>query len=87
MKSPEEIETSLRMWVQRKAPGLQTEVQPTTPLLASGIIKSLHLAELIMMLEMWRGEPIDVQSLIPGDFQDIETIMRRFFSTQPRESQ
>jgi hypothetical protein len=81
MKSREEIKASLQSWVQRKARGAPAPtVLATTPLLASGIITSLHLAELIAMLEMWRGEPIDVQALAPGDFQDIQTIMRRFFS-------
>jgi hypothetical protein len=69
----------LRSWVLAKAKNLDAEVlTDRTPLFAERHLRSIHLPELILLLERLRGEPIDVESLGPGDFRDIETLIARF---------
>jgi hypothetical protein len=38
----------------------------------------VNLPELLLLLEQLRGAPIDVEDLDPGDFRDIDTLVRRF---------
>ena len=50
----------------------------STPLFEERRLRSLHLPELLLLLERLRGEPIDVDDLRPGDFRDIDTLVSRF---------
>jgi hypothetical protein len=69
----------LRNWVTGKArdlpPGGLTD---DLPLLAGRHLTSLHIPELLLLLERLRGSAIDVDRLQPGDFRDIATIAVRF---------
>lgn len=49
-----------------------------TPLLASRVITSFDLLELILHLEQTRGAPISRDELSPGSFRDVATIARVF---------
>lgn len=49
-----------------------------TPLLASRVITSFDLLELILHLEQTRGAPISRDELTPGSFRDVATIARVF---------
>lgn len=49
-----------------------------TPLLASRVITSFDLLELILHLEQMRGAPIARDELAPGCFRDVATIARVF---------
>lgn len=49
-----------------------------TPLLASRVITSFDLLELILHLEQARGAPILRDELAPGSFRDVATIARVF---------
>src|ERR1700722_8530144 len=50
----------------------------STPLFEERRLRSLHLPELLLLLERLRGEPIDVGEPRPGDFRDIDTLVSRF---------
>lgn len=70
---------ALREWVAAKArdfppAGLTDDL----PLLEGRHLTSLHVPELILLLERLRGRAIDVEHLRPGDFRDITTIAARF---------
>jgi hypothetical protein len=72
----------LRGWVAGKArdlpPGGLTD---DLPLLAGRHLTSLHLPELILVLERLRGAAIDAELLRAGDFRDIRSIAARFLPT------
>ena len=69
----------MRAWVLEKNPDLGPGwLSDQTPLLAGGYLRSVHLPELILLLERLRGAPIDVEKLGSGDFRDIDTIVAGF---------
>jgi hypothetical protein len=76
MRSEAEIRAALRTFVQRQARG--TPVTDQTPLFSQRVLRSVHLPELILLLERLRGVPIDVERLRQGDFDTIDAIVSRF---------
>ncbi|WP_290062218.1 hypothetical protein [Amycolatopsis solani] len=75
---PSELD-EVRTWVVAKATGLPPgELTDDLPLLEGRILTSLHVPELILLLERLRGEPIDVEQLRPGDFHSLRVIADRF---------
>jgi|SRR5215469_3261112 len=79
MTDPAQARANLRAWILTKNDEADPrELSDQTPLLVAGWLRSIHLPELILMLERWRGEPVDVTDLGPGDFRDVETIVSRF---------
>jgi hypothetical protein len=83
MRSEPEIREALRSWVLSKARNLDSSaLTDKTPLFEERQLRSLHLPELLLLLERLRGEPIDVDDLRPGDFRDIDTLVLRFCSVQ-----
>jgi hypothetical protein len=79
MRSEQDIRATLRSWVRNKARDLDgVALTDTTPLFEDRHLRSLHLPELLLLLERLRGEPIDVETLRPGDFRDIDTLVHRF---------
>lgn len=79
MRSEQESRDAIRAWAASKArtvtPG---QITDTTPLFRDGYLISLHIPELLLLLERLRSKPVDPSTLGPGDFEDIETIVRRF---------
>ncbi len=79
MLSESEIRKALRSWILTKVEVLgSAELADQTPLFDNHLLRSAHLPELLLLLERLQGSPIDVENLHPGDFRDIETIIRRF---------
>lgn len=79
MVSEHEAKDAIRSWVRSRAKTPAPEqIDDTTPLFAERHLTSLHVPELLLLLERLRGEPIDPEDLGPGDFRDIDTIVRRF---------
>jgi hypothetical protein len=54
-----------------------------TPLVESGLLTSLMVADLLLLLEELRGCPLDPAALSPGAFRDIDTIVSRFLQEEP----
>lgn len=79
MVSEQEAKDAIRSWVisRAKSPA-PDQIDETTPLFAQRHLSSLHVPELMLLLERLRGKPIDPEGLGPGDFRNIETIVRRF---------
>lgn len=85
MRSEREIRAALRSWVLDKAKNLDGRVlTDETPLFEERYLRSLHLPELLLLIERLRGEPIEVDDLRPGDFRDIDTLVLRFCTTEVR---
>jgi hypothetical protein len=79
MLSESEARAQIRAWVLRKArPDAPGEIDDATPLFEDRHLTSVHVPELLLLLERLRGEPVDPAGLGPGDFRDIATIARRF---------
>ncbi|RMI29443.1 hypothetical protein [Nocardia stercoris] len=73
------IRAELRAWVLSKAPDLPAdELSDTTPLFERRYIRSIHVPELLLLLERLRGASIDIDDLRPTDFRDIDTLVTRF---------
>jgi acyl carrier protein len=84
LKSATEVRQTLREWVLRKARGVAPEhVTGETLLLEQRLITSLHIAELIMLVERLSGASVNVRELTPKDFESINAICARFFSDAP----
>lgn len=75
---PSELD-ELRAWIVTRARDLPPDcLTDDLPLLAGRHLTSLHIPELILLLERLRRAPIDVEQLQSGDFQDVATIRARF---------
>lgn len=79
MKSTTEYLESLREWIAAKngaiSPG---DIAVDMPIFASGLLKSVHVTELILFIEEISGRRIDVEQLVPGAFRDIAAIESTF---------
>jgi hypothetical protein len=49
-----------------------------TPLFSSGVLRSVHVLDLILLIEEITARPVDVERLGPGAFRDVDTICRTF---------
>jgi len=84
MFSEEEARDAIRSWATSKAgPEVSGQIDDETLLFADRYLTSVHLPELLLLLERLRGAPIDPEGLSPGDFRDVNTIVRRFCSPAP----
>jgi hypothetical protein len=75
MSSEAEFRAELRAWISGKA-GVQVTDQ--TQIFTERALRSVHVPELLLLMERLRGEPIDVEELRPADFRDIDTLVARF---------
>ncbi len=79
--SEAEIRHALRAWVRRYA---TVEVPETfddsTPLITTRYLTSLQISDLLLYVEELRGESLEVGSLRPGVFRDIDTIYATFLA-------
>lgn len=76
MRSEQEVRAALRSWVRAKAKG--AEVGDDTALFEQRLLRSVHVPELLLLLERLRGAPIDVERLGPGDLHSIDVMLDRF---------
>ena len=76
MPSDTQLRRAVRAFVEQRCEGLR--ISDDTPLLTLRILRSIHLPELIILLERLRGAPIDVECLAHGDFGSIDAIVERF---------
>jgi len=78
-----DVRAALRRWVEDRSPGLAPgSLDDRTPLIASRIITSLQVTDLLLFVEELRAASIDPGSLRPGVFGDIDTIYATFFADQ-----
>ena len=75
-----EIRTALRDWIiARSKRKLGAEFDSKTKIVEDGIISSLDIAEFILFLENLRQREIDIDSIEPSHFADIDSIYTAFF--------
>lgn len=81
-----EIKTELRAWIVRRNGKIAADdLTDTTPIVDRRILSSLHVAELLIQIARLRGRPVEIESLRPGAFRDVDTIYRAFFAADPDE--
>ncbi|BFU44882.1 hypothetical protein [Krasilnikovia sp. MM14-A1004] len=75
-----DVRGRLRDWVAARNPDLDpAALTDRTPLISTRLVTSLHVVELLLLIEELRAAPVDPRSLAPGAFADIDTIVRSFF--------
>ncbi len=79
MKSEKELRDSIRQWIVKKSGKIRSEeLKDDTPIIEQRIISSLQIMDLILLIEHLSGRAIDVNSLKPGVFKNIDTIVANF---------
>jgi hypothetical protein len=82
MPSETELRGELRSWVLARSGNAERAksavLTDQTPLFTERWLRSIHLPDLILTIERLTGQLVDVESLAPGDFKDIETLVGRF---------
>lgn len=73
-----DIQQALLAWIRKVNPNA-VEVDVTTPLLASRVLTSLQITDLLLMIERLRGEAVEADELRPHVFRNVETICSTFF--------
>ena len=81
MKKETEIRSALREWVLKSSAKIESnELRDDTPLIEQRIIKSVQIMDLILFIERLRDCSIEVDSLKPGTFRNIDAIYNNFFA-------
>lgn len=82
MKSESEIRQTLRDWIIKTSGKIEPDdLADQTPIIERRIISSLQVLDFILFIEKTSGNQIDVESLRPGVFRDIDTIYKNFFQS------
>lgn len=80
MKNDAEIRAALRTWIVEKNGKIRPEeLADDTPIVAQRLITSVQIMDLILFLERLSDTPIRPETLKPGVFQDINTMISNFF--------
>jgi acyl carrier protein len=78
--SEQETREKLRQWIAKKNGKLAaSDLKDDAPLIASRILSSVQLMDLILFIEDLSGREIDVDDLKPAVFTSINTIYANFF--------
>ncbi|HEY9869235.1 MAG TPA: hypothetical protein V6D08_08725 [Candidatus Obscuribacterales bacterium] len=80
MKTEAEIRLALRQWVLKNSNKISAEdLGDDTAIIEQRIITSLQIMDLILFIETLTNCPIEVDSLKPGTFRNLNTIYKGFF--------
>lgn len=74
-----EIRHQLRNWIIGRAKEKPAELTDETPVLASGILSSLDVVELILFVEQLRGDEVSLETLEPESIRNVNAIYQTFF--------
>ena len=74
---------ALHQFVLELNPDLDpAELHDDTPLIASRLVTSRHVLDLLLLVESIRQSPIDPRSLVPTAFADINSIITALLPTE-----
>lgn len=68
------IDEELIEWLRRSVPDLPLDFSAETPLIASGLLDSLHLLDLIEFAESLFGVRLAEEDMHPDNFQSVASI-------------
>ena len=84
MKTRSEVHAALREWILGAGDRVSAaDLAEDTPLFTTGILKSIHVVELILLVEELLDEPLDLGLVEVGSFGSIASISRAFFPETP----
>jgi hypothetical protein len=70
---------TLRSFILSHNPGIAAEdVDDHTPLIQRRLLTSVQLLDLLVLVESIRQRPVDVQTMSPSAFTDIDSMVRTF---------
>lgn len=82
MKTEAEYKEELLKWVLKVSIKVKPEeLTVTTPLIETRIISSMQVMELILFLEKLKGSRLNMKSMKPGAFTNIDSIYNTFLKT------
>lgn len=81
IRTEAQIRQALRDWIvttsEKISPQLLTD---QTAIMEQRLISSLQVMDLILCIEALSGQPVDVATLRPGVFRNIDAIYQNFFA-------
>lgn len=79
----ERTKQALREWLARTSGRVAAaDIEDETPLVSQGILKSVHVLELILWIEERLERSIDPERIRPGSFGCIDAIYGSFFGEE-----
>jgi hypothetical protein len=79
MKSESAIRSELRRWILSNGGGDAKGFDDQTPIFRDGILKSVHIMDLILLVEELSGRSLEIEELNPRSFGSIDAIYDTFF--------
>jgi len=74
------IRAALRSWVLSSSERIPaTALGDDTPIFSKAMLESVHVMDLILLIEELSGRPVDVEKLQVGVFRTIDAIVANFF--------
>ena len=73
-----EVRSELKSWIRERA-GSEEELANDTPILATGLLSSLDVTELILFIESLKGEEVDLDAIEPEVLENVDTLYQAFF--------
>ncbi len=70
----------LRAWIAQTAKVTTDAVTDDAKIFGSGLLKSLHLMDLILLIEDIRGASVDPNAIGPGSFTNLDVICETFLA-------
>ena len=79
-----ELRDSLKAWIRRRAKlAPDVVLRDDTPILESGMLTSLDVAQLFMFIESLRGHEVDLSRIEPDVLTNVDTLYRSFLAPTP----
>ena len=79
----DEIRKELRGWILDRASAPEERLsRDELPILEEGLLSSLDIVEFILFIESLRGEEVDIESIEPEVFSNINTLYEAFFESK-----
>jgi len=80
LSEEQRVREAIRGWIAstsgRSGPG---PLADDAPIFSKGVLESVHVMDLILLIEELSGRPIDVEKLRVGVFRSIDAIVANFF--------
>ena len=79
----DEIREELRGWILDRASAAEERLSSDElPILEEGLLSSLDIVEFILFIESLRGEEVDIESIEPEVFTNVNTLYEAFFGSK-----
>ena len=83
MKYEQRTRQALREWLARMNGRVDaTDIGDATGLVSGGVLKSIHVMDLILWIEERLGRQVEVQRIRAGSFASVNAIYASFFSEE-----